>query len=102
MVRNTVSGESAKIDAGPRDAKYDKYGKGDLWFLRFKSTEIDDSGGSGTAINIDPFVNGETLGSADLVVWYHAGWHHDHFDGPLPEHGDGPQVHGPQIILLGY
>src|SRR6185369_1590348 len=42
LVRNLVSGESVKIVANPFDGNYDKFGKGDLWFLKYKSTEIDD------------------------------------------------------------
>lgn len=103
LVRNTVTGEAAKIVANSLDGHYDKFGKGDVWFLKYKSTEIDDGGGSGSAINIDPFVNGEALNGTDLVVWYGAHWAHTNFDsGPLPEHGDGPHVHGPEIILIGY
>ncbi|HKP13127.1 MAG TPA: hypothetical protein VJZ91_13500, partial [Blastocatellia bacterium] len=77
IVRNLLTGETAQIRPGPLDGNFDKYGKGDLWFLLYKSTEIDDNGGSSTAINIDPYVNGENISSADLVVWYAGHWKHD-------------------------
>jgi hypothetical protein len=102
VVKNTLTGELARIMPGPRDGNADKFGKGDLWFLRYRSTELDDNGGASSSINIDPYVNGEALSNVDLVVWYGCHWRHDHFDGPTPEHGDGPQVCGPDIILQGY
>lgn len=102
QVRNLLSGEIAEIRPGPRDGNYDKYGKGDFWALLYKSTEIDDNGGSSTAINIDPYVNNENIYGADVVVWYGGHWRHEHFDGPTPEHGEGPETIGPDIILSGY
>ena len=102
LVRNAISNESVKIVAGPLDGFYDKFGKGDLWFLKYKASEIDDSGGSGSSINIAPFVNGESLNGTDLVVWYGGHWKHEHFDGPTPEHGDGPSYSGPDLILQGF
>ena len=101
VVRNLVSGESATIFPGPKDGNYDKYGKGDLWFLKYKSNEIDDNNGIGTAINIAPFVNGESLNSTDVVVWYAGHWVHDHFDIP-PSDAEGPEILGPEIVLQGY
>jgi hypothetical protein len=102
LVRNMLSGEAAQIVPGAKDGNYDKYGKGDLWFLVYKSNEIDDgSQRVGTAINISPFADGESLNPADLVVWYGGHWLHDHFDSP-PTSGDGPEIVGPEIILQGY
>jgi len=34
------------------------------------------------------------------VVWYGAHWGHDHFD--APQRSDGPNVHGPDLILQKY
>jgi hypothetical protein len=102
LVRNAVSGEAAQIMPGPRDGNTDKFGKSDLWFLKYKATELDDNGGSSSQINIDPFVNGESLNGTDLVVWYGCHWRHDHFDSPTPQHGEGPQFCGPDIILQGF
>lgn len=102
LVRNLTSGESVKIVANPLDGNYDKFGKGDLWFLKYKASEIDDVGGSGSAINITPYVSGESLNGTDLVVWYGCHWRHEHFDGPTPAHGDGPNTSGPDLILQGY
>ncbi|MFL6276798.1 MAG: hypothetical protein ACJ74G_16550 [Blastocatellia bacterium] len=101
VVRNLISGESATIFPGPKDGNYDKYGKGDLWFLKYKSNEIDDGNGVGTSINIAPFVSGESLNSTDVVVWYAGHWVHDHFDIP-PSDAEGPEILGPEIVLQGY
>jgi len=105
VVSNSVSGEAVIIKPGPLDGNYDKFGLGDVWLLRSHfPSEIDDSGqpaGScSTCAHIDPMVNGESLVNQDIVVWYAGHWAHDHFDGPL--HGDGPSVHGPDLILQKY
>ncbi|HEY9232215.1 MAG TPA: hypothetical protein VIS78_08710 [Blastocatellia bacterium] len=101
VVRNLVSGETATIYPGENDGNYDKYGKGDLWFLLYKSNEIDDGNGTGTSINITPWVSGESLNGVDVVVWYGGHWLHDHFDTP-PSDAEGPEILGPEIVLQGY
>src|SRR6185369_5299846 len=67
-------GESVLIVPGSNDGNFDKFGKGDLWFLVNKSNEIDDgvncTSGCNTTIQLDPFINGESLVNVDLVVWY--------------------------------
>ncbi len=50
------------------------YGAGDLWIMQFKGTpsapaELDDPNTS-SAANLDPWVNGESLGGNDAVIWY--------------------------------
>jgi hypothetical protein len=54
----------------------EKFGAGDLWIMRYKGTtdspgELDDPNTSAAA-NIDPWVNNESLGNNDAVVWYAA------------------------------
>ncbi|HLF84503.1 MAG TPA: hypothetical protein VI837_10040 [Blastocatellia bacterium] len=105
VVSNSVTGEAVVIKPGPLDGNYDKYGQGDLWLLRGHfPTEIDDagqpSGGCSTCAHINPMVNGESIMDQDIVVWYGGHWMHDHFD--APQHGDGPNVHGPDLILQKY
>ena len=107
VVENSVTGESVVIEAGPRDGNADKFGKYDLVFLLNKfPLQIDDSGtGAGSAANIEPFINGESLANQDVVVWYAGHWRHEHFDGPTPgapNHGGGPNVHGPTLRLQKY
>ena len=101
-VENSVTGEGVIIEPGPLDGNFDKYGRGDLWFLRSHfPSEIDDSGqGGGTDAHIAPFLNGESILNQDVVVWYGAHWGHTHFD--APEHNDGPAVCGPDLILQRY
>jgi hypothetical protein len=108
MVSNTVSGEQVIIRPGALDGNYDKFGQGDLWLLRSNfPSEIDDSGqptgGCSTCAHLNPMLNGESIAGQDVVVWYGGHWVHDHFDRPnQPNHGDGPHVNGPDLILQKY
>ena len=104
VVSNSVTGEAVQIRPNSLDGNYDKYGKGDLWLLRSHfPMEIDDSGlGGGSEVHIDQLLNNEDIKNQDVVVWYGAHWAHDHFDGPQPQHSDGPSVHGPDLILQKY
>lgn len=72
---------------GANDGLADSYGKADMWVLKYKTPpggnptalqlEFDDgynnTGGSGTAINLDPFFAAapESVVDQDLVIWYH-------------------------------
>ncbi len=105
VVSNSVTGEAVVIKPGPLDGNYDKYGQGDLWLLQSHfPAEIDDAGqptgGCSTCAHINPMVNSESIMNQDIVVWYGAHWIHDHFD--APQHGDGPYVNGPDLILQKY
>ncbi|MDH3494521.1 MAG: hypothetical protein OEM82_13275, partial [Acidobacteriota bacterium] len=58
------------------------YGAGDLWLMRFKGSagspdELDDPPGTGSAANLDPWINGESLGGSDAVIWYGAHQYRD-------------------------
>jgi hypothetical protein len=84
-IRNAASGRSYFFFPGSKDGAADTYGRGDMWFLRYKSggtplqNEFDD-GHNGTSTNteadLDQFVNGETLPDQDVVIWYHATLRH--------------------------
>lgn len=109
VVSNSLTGETVVIKPGQLDGNYDKYGQGDVWLLRSHfPSEIDDSGqpsgGCSTCAHLNPMVNpppdSESLKNQDIVVWYGAHWTHDHFDGP--QQSDGPNVHGPDLILQKY
>jgi Cu2+-containing amine oxidase len=93
-VRNTESGEIYEVIPGPTDGIADPYGRGDLWVLRYRSTELDDGGsGVGTAADIDKFVNGEPVENQDVVVWYGAHFRHDvHEQGVGECHEVGPTL----------
>lgn len=83
-IKNATSGEEYRLVAGNDGTAFgDTYGKGDVWFLRYKSSganpiEIDDPN-TDTSANIDAWVNGESLTGGDIVIWY--GAHFDHIDG---------------------
>ncbi len=54
----------------------DTYGAGDLWVTKFQGTagsplEIDDPN-SGSAANLAPWINNESINNQDVVVWYGA------------------------------
>ncbi len=54
----------------------DTYGKGDFWLFRFQGTaanpgELNDPN-TGSSINIDPWLTGESLVNQDIVIWYGA------------------------------
>ena len=107
IVENSVTGEAALIQPRADDGNADKYGKADIWFLRNRfPLEIDDSGqppdGTSTSARLNPMVNGESIANQDLVVWYAGHWRHDHFEGPVPNRGGGPYVHGPIVRLMKY
>jgi hypothetical protein len=54
----------------------DTYGAGDLWVMKFQGTagsptEIDDQN-AGSAANLAPWLNNESIDNQDVVVWYGA------------------------------
>lgn len=104
-VQNNANPASCTLIPGAHDSNYDKYGKGDVWILFNKPGELDDgvncAQGCATQINLDPFVNGESVLNADLVIWY--GAHFNHFDGSNSlSKLIGEHVVGPDIVLRGY
>jgi hypothetical protein len=81
QISNLSSGRSYSFYPGSKDGAADTYGRGDTWFLRYKTgttnltNEFDDghnSTSSNTEADLDQFVNNETLPSQDSVIWYHA------------------------------
>jgi hypothetical protein len=116
-----AGGESCVIIPGARDGDADKYGRGDVWLLRsqtslpYPSNQIDDSGTGefGSQVHIGAFLNGESIASQDIVVWYGGHFEHKQFDddGPAhsdtgqsvrPAHSDGPFWIGPRLVLRKY
>ena len=97
-VRNPQTGDGYVLQPGPLDgnANGDAYGKWDLAALALNASEIDDPN-SNTSINVDPWVNGETLGGTKrLVTWYHATFTHDDPNG----HGEPCELSGPKLVPL--
>ena len=105
-VENTVTGEGYEIIPGPEDgvatASPDwPYPRGDVWFLRYRGSELDDgvnctTGGPGcvTEANLDGFVNGEAISNHDVVVWYAGHVTHDVGAEPPGEFG---HICGPDL-----
>jgi hypothetical protein len=92
-VSNAGSGDSYAIVPNANDgtALGDPYARGDLWFLRYRPTEIDDAPIVGTEIQIDKYKNWESLVNQDVVVWYGAHFTHD-VTGPHVDHIVGPDL----------
>lgn len=95
LVPNKTDGSA--IFKNPESGAISTFGRSDLWVLRYKGVaggtnlqnEIDDgwdttSGecttAGGVCINIDKFINNESVVDQDIVIWY--GAHYMHDDGP--------------------
>lgn len=95
-VENLLSGELVTIRPGANDGIADTYARGDAWFLRYRSTELDDgrnSTGSNTEANLDAFVNGESIAEQDVVMWYTGHFYHVYAG------GETGHLVGPDIIV---
>jgi hypothetical protein len=92
-ISNQRSGRGYDIVPGHNDgtAAGDAYAKGDVWFLRYHSNEIDDEPIVGTEIQIDKYRNGESILGQDVVAWYGAHFTHD-VSGPHVDHIVGPAM----------
>lgn len=101
-----MTGEGYEIIPGPEDgvatASPDwPYPLGDVWFLRYRASELDDgvnctTGGRGcvTEANLDGFVNGEPVSNHDVVIWYAGHVTHDVGAEPPGEFG---HICGPDL-----
>jgi hypothetical protein len=118
LIQNSSNSEAYVLTPNATDGVADAYGKSDMWVLRYKNVaggsafanELDDGytgvgGGLATAINIDQFINGESIVDQDVVVWY--GAHFVHADGANllnPERSplilSGTHVVGPNLRPL--
>lgn len=85
-------GYTIRPGANDGTAAGDPYGKGDLWFLRYNSSEIDDYPIVSTEIQIDKYLNPpQSLINQDVVVWYGGHFTHD-ISGPHVSHVVGPDL----------
>jgi hypothetical protein len=90
-VQNANSGRGYTIIPGANDgtAKGDAYAKGDVWLLRHRPRQIDDHPEPDrTEIQIDKYLNRESIHRQDVVVWYGAHFTHD------ASHEDDAAGHG--------
>ena len=101
-IENTASGEAYEIvpghDDGVATASPDwPYPKGDLWILRYRSTEIDDGSvaiGPPYEAQLDNWLTGEPILNQDVVIWYAAHFTHDVSHEPPGVHG---HIVGPDL-----
>jgi hypothetical protein len=98
-VRDKATGRGYRIYPGLVDGTADAYGVSDLWFLRYRGSELDDgvsivSGSAAqTQIQIDKYLNGESIDGSDVVVWYAGHFLHDEISpGPNVGHIVGPEL----------
>ncbi len=105
-VEHVPSGAGYEIRPGAGDgiaaeAPDAPYGRGDLWFLRYRGSEIDDginhTSGANTEAGIGKWVNGEQLGGQDVVVWYGAHFSHNVSHQDSTRHG---HILGPTLVPL--
>ena len=95
QVKNTQTGDAYDLIPGADDGVAGDFGRGDVWILRFRETEIDDGISAAPSqagesqpnapARIGRFVNGEDVSNQDVVVWYAAHFTHD--VGEEEEHG---------------
>lgn len=80
-----------EIVSGPNNGIADAWAAADAWVLKFHPDELDDGGArqgpQGSAVQLDRYLNGESVDGANLVFWVHATDRHDgndrcHFVGP--------------------
>jgi hypothetical protein len=94
-VVNTGTGHGYDIIPGPTDGVASAmpdapFGVGDFWVTRYRPTEIDDGVvaiGPPYEVDIDRWVNGESVKNTDVVVWYGAHFTHDLHEEPEEVHG---------------
>jgi hypothetical protein len=101
-IENTATGDAYEVIPGPDDgvatASPDwPYPKGDLWILRYRSTEIDDGSvaiGPPYEAQLDNWLTGEPILNQDVVIWYAAHFTHDTAHEPPGVHG---HIVGPDL-----
>jgi Copper amine oxidase, enzyme domain len=84
-VENKSTREAYDIVPGPNDGVSTMvpdtpFGRGDVWILRYRGSEIDDGSvaiGPPYEAGLDAWVNGEAVNGTDVVVWYGAHFTHD-------------------------
>ena len=106
-VQNSSTGEAYDIIPGPEDGEAASFpdapfGRGDLWFLRYRSTEIDDgviATGPPYEAGISNWINGESITNQDVVVWYGAHFTHDVTHEPPGTFG---HIVGPDLVPVNW
>lgn len=97
IISNKSTGEGYTLIPGKNDGRADSFGVGDVWLLRYRSSELDDGQGFTTDLNkaranLDKFLNSEYINGQDIVVWYAAHFTHDETSGEDVSHILGPEL----------
>jgi len=97
LISNKSTGEGYTLIPGKDDGSADSFGVGDVWLLRYRSSELDDGQGFTSNINkaranLDKFVDRENINGQDIVVWYAAHFIHDETSGENVAHILGPEL----------
>jgi hypothetical protein len=98
-VLDASTGRGYSITPGPADGTADSYGVADLWFLRYRPTELDDGVSvvngtpADTQCRLDQYLTAESIDTTDLVVWYAGHFLHDQAH-PDPHQG---HIVGPEL-----
>jgi hypothetical protein len=88
LIQNATGDEAYVLNPNLSDGLADIFGVSDMWVLRYQSSggnpiQLEDGITCVTCstafIQIDPFINGESVANSDVVVWY--GAHFIHADG---------------------
>jgi hypothetical protein len=82
---HSASGQRGyEIISGSENGRADAWAVADAWLLKFHPDELDDGGArqgpEGSAVQLDRYLNGESVDGANLVLWVHAMDRHDGHD----------------------
>ena len=75
-VLDAVTGAGYRVEPSEADLEtpVDAFSKTDALVLRFRGSEIDDTGaGGGCAFRFEPWLNNESVAGSDVVFWYRTG-----------------------------
>jgi hypothetical protein len=106
-IDNTATGEAYDLVPGPSDGVAASFAdwpfpRGDVWILRYRSSEIDDGSvawGPPYEAGLNTWVNGEPILNQDVVIWYAAHFRHD--IGGEPPGNFGEWV-GPDLVPVNW
>jgi hypothetical protein len=108
LIQNSTGNEAYELVPNPSDGIVDTFGVHDMWVMQYKSsggnpTELEDGITCVTCstafIQIDPFLNSESVVNQDVVVWYGAHFlHNDSANVTLNPDRSGFILAGPHVI----
>jgi hypothetical protein len=80
-IQSSTAQRGYEIVSGPQNGHADAWAGADAWTLKFHPDELDDGGArqgpAGSAVQLDRYLNGESVDGANLVLWVHATDRHD-------------------------